>query len=154
MQVVKRILLCSVLSWSHVEHCVQVWTPQYKKDIHIFNIHKIRRGLMAACSSSHVVERQSWALLFGDSDRTWVKGMELCQGGPGGGWGKVLHQKAVGMALAAQGSGHSCQSSGSLWTTLSDTGFECWAALCGARGWTLWSLCVPSNLGYSAILWF
>jgi len=26
---------------------------------------------MAACSSSHVVERQSWALLFGDSDRTW-----------------------------------------------------------------------------------
>lgn len=106
MQVVKRILLCSVLSWSHVEHCVQVWTPQYKKDIHIFNIHKIRRGLMAACSSSHVVERQSWALLFGDSDRTWVKGMELCRGGPGGGWGKVLHQKAVGMAQAALGSGH------------------------------------------------
>ena len=40
-------------------------------------------------------------------DRARGNGMELCQGRAGGGEGKVLHQRAVGMQWAAQGSGHS-----------------------------------------------
>ena len=47
------------------------------------------------------------------------------RGGTGGGEGQVVHQRAVGTERAAQGSGHgpSCQSSGSVWTMLSDIGF-------------------------------
>jgi len=41
-----------------------------------------------------------------------------------------------------------------VWTILSDTGFEIWVVLCGARSWTRWSFCVPSNSGYTMFLWF
>ena len=50
------------------------------------------------------------------------------------------------------GTAPSRQSSRSIWTMLSDIGFEFWVALCGARSWTWWSLWVPSNSGYSMIL--
>lgn len=36
----------------------------------------------------------------------------------------------------AGGTALSCQSSGSVWTLLSNTGFGCWVVLCEARGWT------------------
>jgi len=39
----------------------------------------------------------------------------------------------------AVGEGPSCWSSGSVWV---------WVVLCGARGWTRWSLWVPSNSGW------
>ena len=45
----------------------------------------------------------------------------------------------------------SCWSSRSIWTTLSDIGFEFWVVLCGARSSFLW---VPSDVGYFALLWF
>lgn len=32
--------------------------------------------------------------------------------------------------------------------------FEFWVVLSGARSWTQWSFRIPSNLGYSIILWF
>ena len=48
------------------------------------------------------------------------------RGGAAGGQGVVLHQRAVGTEQPAQGSGHSpeYQSSRSVWTLLSDTGFD------------------------------
>lgn len=46
----------------------------------------------------------------------------------------------------------SYQSSRSIWTTLQTYGLEIWVVLDGARSWTLRSLSVPSNLGYSMIL--
>ena len=58
------------------------------------------------------------------------------------------------MEQAAQGSGH--------WPELLElmesldnalTRFEFWVVLHGARGWTWWSLWVPSKSGYSVILW-
>lgn len=57
------------------------------------------------------------------------------------------------MEWAAQGSGHGpeSQSSGSVWTLLSDIGFEFWVVLCGAKSWTR-SLWVPYNPAYSVIL--
>jgi len=45
----------------------------------------------------------------------------------------------------AVGEGPSCWSSGSVWV---------WVVLCGARGWTRWSLWAPSNSGYSMVRWF
>ena len=45
-------------------------------------------------------------------------------------------------------------SSRTVWTVLTDTGFEFWMVLCGAGSWTQWSLGVLSSWGYSAILWF
>ena len=36
---------------------------------------------------------------------------------------------------------------------LSQIGFVFWVVLYGARGWTWWSLQVPSNSAYSMILW-
>ena len=65
--------------------------------------------------------------------------MELCQGrgswvsgegsAPEGGqaWNRL--PRTVVMAP-------SCQSSRSVWTTLSDVGFGFWVVLCGAGGWT------------------
>ena len=91
-----------------------------------------------------------------DSDRTWRNGMGLCQGRVMLGvrkrfWtrGWQAHNRlprAVGTAL-------SCWSSRSIWTALSDIGFECWMVLYGARSWTQWSLLVPSNLRFSVILY-
>lgn len=53
------------------------------------------------------------------------------RGGAAGGEGKGLHQRAVGMEQPAQGSGHGphCQSSGSVWTALSDIGIGFWVVL-------------------------
>jgi len=53
--------------------------------------------------------------------------------------------RAVGTAL-------SCCSSRSIWTPLLDVGFGFWVVQCGARSWTQ-SSWVPSNSGYSVILW-
>lgn len=39
----------------------------------------------------------------------------------------------------------------SVWTTLSDGGFEFWLVLCGVRNWTPWPLWVCSNSGCSVI---
>ena len=52
--------------------------------------------------------------------------MELCQGRGSGDGGQGLHQRAVGMEWAAQGSGHGpeCRSSRNVWTALSDMGFD------------------------------
>jgi len=47
-----------------------------------------------------------------------------------------------------------CLNSRRVWTLLSDIWSDFWVFLCGARSWTRWSLQVPSNLGYSVILWF
>ena len=70
----------------------------------------------------------------------------------GGGQGTVLLQRAVGMEQASQGSVHSPEyrSSRSIWTTLSDTGFGFWVV------WELdvMNLQVPSNSGYSMVLYF
>ena len=55
------------------------------------------------------------------------------RGGAAGGEGRGLHQRAVGMERAAQGSGHGPKgrSSGSAWTALSDIEFGFWVVLCG-----------------------
>ena len=54
--------------------------------------------------------------------------------------------------LQGQWSQHyACKSSRNLWTMLPC--FEFLVVLCGARNWNQWSLWVPSNLGYSMILW-
>ena len=60
------------------------------------------------------------------------------RGGAAGGQGKSLHQRVVGMAWDAQGSGHSPEllHSGSVGTLLSDTGFEFGWSFVEARGWT------------------
>lgn len=62
-----------------------------------------------------------------------------------------FHQRVMVMEHAAQGSvmAPSCLSSGSIWRLLSEIGFEFWMVLCGARGCTQWSFCIPSNSGDS-----
>lgn len=47
--------------------------------------------------------------------------------------------RAVGTSLC-------CWRSRSAWTALSEGGYEIWMVLCGARGWTQWSLQASSNL--------
>lgn len=47
-----------------------------------------------------------------------------------------------------------CWSSRSTWTRLSDTWSDFWVVLHEARGWTRWSLLVPSNLRSSMILFY
>ena len=61
------------------------------------------------------------------------------RGGAAGGWGQGLHRRAVGMERAAQGCGHGpeCRSSRSVWTALSDIGFD--------LGWC----CVEPGVGLS-----
>ena len=41
-----------------------------------------------------------------------------------------------------------------VWTVVSDIGNEFWVVLCPSGNWIQWPLWVPSNLGYSTILWF
>lgn len=65
------------------------------------------------------------------------------RGGSAGGYREVLPQRVVGIAP-------SCCSLGSVWTAPSG---HFWAMLCGAKGWTQWSLWVPSNSGDSVILY-
>ena len=65
------------------------------------------------------------------------------RGGPGGGEGKALPQRAVGAAL-------SCSSC--IWTMHSDIGFGFWVVLCGDRSWAQGSSGDPFNSGYSVIL--
>lgn len=49
---------------------------------------------------------------------------------------------------------HACHSSRSVWTTLSVVWSYFWVVLCETRSRTWWSLWVPSNSGFSMILWF
>jgi len=76
--------------------------------------------------------------------------------GAGGGEGKVLHQRVVGMEQLprAVGMAPSCQSSSSIQTPLSHIAFGFWMLLCGARGRSQCSLWVPCNLLCSVLLWF
>ena len=67
---------------------------------------------------------------------------------------KVFHQRMVkswNRLPRAVDTAPRYHSSRSIWTVLSDTEFEFWAVLCGARSWTQWSSWVPSNLAYFAI---
>ena len=66
-----------------------------------------------------------------NSIRVQENSMELCQGVGdwAGGWGKALHQRAVGTAP-------SCWSLRSIRATFSDRGSDFWVVCCGARGWT------------------
>jgi len=51
-----------------------------------------------------------------------------------------------GKGSAPEGSGHgpTCQSSRSVWTPLSDIGFEFWVVLCEARSWA-WCESLPAQ---------
>ena len=60
-----------------------------------------------------------------------------------GGYGKALPQTTVGTALMPE---HKACSDSTLRNRVC-------VVLCGAWGWTLWSLWVLSNSGYSLILW-
>lgn len=64
-----------------------------------------------------------------------------------GGW--VLERLPVALVIAP-----SCQCSGTFWTMLSDIWPDFWVVLFGARSQPWWSLWLPSDLGYSTILWF
>lgn len=81
--------------------------------------------------------------------------------GAGSGKGQVrcldaLYQRVVGqrnMLTRAEGLAPCCQSPRSVWTMLSDAGFDFWVFLCRARNFT-WSLWVSSNSRYSVSLLF
>lgn len=78
--------------------------------------------------------------------------MELCQRRVRLGVRKKFIQGVAGHWNRIPTMQHSypgCQSLRSIWTMLSDIGFEFWVFPCGARSWTLWSLWVSSNLVYS-----
>ena len=55
---------------------------------------------------SHRERRAARSSAVCDSDGARGNGTELCQGRAGGAEGKAVPQRAVGMAQAAQGSGH------------------------------------------------
>lgn len=60
----------------------------------------------------------------------------------------------TGTRSSGQWSWHwACQRSRSIWTMLSDIWSNFWVVLWRARSWTQQSIRVPSNLGYSLILW-
>ena len=73
--------------------------------------------LLSGCGRAEL----SSVTVIGPEETTW----SCVRGGAAGGQGKGLHQRAVGMEQAAQGSGHSpkCQSSGSIWD-LSEIRFD------------------------------
>lgn len=57
-------LLCSALVRSHLEHCVQAWGPQHRKDVELLEqiqrrVVKIIRGLMEIGLLS-LEERRVW----------------------------------------------------------------------------------------------
>lgn len=64
--------------------------------------------------------------------------MELHWGWSSGDWGKILHQRVMGMEEDPQGvvSAPYCWSSRSICTVLSDTGFQFWVALFVDKGLT------------------
>lgn len=80
--------------------------------------------------------------------------MWSCISGCSGWIGKALHQRAVGMVQAAQGSRHLLKwcYTRSVRTVLSDISFGFWVVLYWARSWTqcyLWSLTTQDTLFYS-----
>ena len=60
-----------------------------------------------AAAAPHRERRAALSSALCGSDRARGNGMELRQGRAAGGEGTVLHQRAVGMEQAAQGSKHS-----------------------------------------------
>jgi len=80
----------------------------------------------------------------------------LRQGRVRWGLGKVLHQREMGMAQAAQDSGHSPELLEFKEHLVNTLRCRVWVlmVLHGAESWTLWSSWVLSNLGYSLVLWF
>lgn len=89
-----------------------------------------------------------WSLVI--SCRTWSNDMDLCAGGLGwllgkgfspGGWMET-ETGSPGQWEQPQ----AWQSSGSVWTTFSGTGRDCWGVLCRVRSWTWCSLVVISSL--------
>lgn len=75
-------------------------------------------------------------LLFGDNNRMWQNGMKLCQGSIRLSDRKILLTRGHGIGSSGQWTQHQGNGSRSIWTTHSDTVFECWVVLCRTQSWT------------------
>ena len=86
---------------------------------------ELRGGLMVATVPHEESGGAALSSAFCDSNRARGDGMELCQGR--GSW--------VSRSSSLEGSGHSPKC-WTIWTVLSDTGFEFCVVLYGAGSWT------------------
>lgn len=149
----------------HINHFVHFLAPQYKKQMQLLESIQVRAVKMMKDPKEKMSEEQlkvfgllspeqrSWrealwwlrraalSSALCDSNRAWGNGMELSGEGQLG-----VRGRAVGTAPSAV-------VQGSVWTTLSNTGFEFWVVLCAASSWTWRALYITSNSGYSMILW-
>ena len=81
-------------------------------------------ALPVECMELQLLTERRAALISALYDSDGLREQHGAVPGEGRGLGKALHQGAVGMEWAAQGSGHS-QGSRSVLSVLSDTEFEC-----------------------------
>ena len=117
---------------------------------------RLRGGLMAA-AAPHRERSGSAELSLATNNRTQEDGRKLHQRRVALDVGKRFFTRrwsCTGTASPEHWSWQrACQSSASIWTTLSDVCSDFWMVLCGASSQTRRSLRVPSNSGCSLVPW-